>query len=439
LQFDCDRLARFEKNDARSGNPRPADCPAAIATGLLAAKQESGLPELLAVASAPVIDPRTGRLIDQDGFDQASGLLMLLSDSSAWPGIAEKPTKPQVEQALAELWKPFEQFPFCGPVDRGVFLSALLSDLVRALLPTCPAYALDAPTAGSGKSLLALCLSIIAGARTPAVLPAASDQEELRKRLLALLRQGGPCAVLDNLQGPLDSPALCALLTAETYQDRLLGSTQILTVPTRSLFIITGNNVLLRGDLCRRVLTARLDPQTETPWKRRFDLDPADYCRERRLALVAAGLTVLRAGLQNAPDLADRTASFEAWSDSLRKTVCWLGTEGLFDCADPVLSIDLAFEQDPETTKLAALLAAWLGEFGTEPRRVADAISRAEQDYTGDLAEALAEITGDQRFNPRLLGRWIERNRGRLVGGLKFELFGSLNRAKTWRVVEQAR
>jgi len=368
--------------------------------------------------------------------------MLVLDDPTRWPGIPAKPNIHDVENACKTLWKPFKDFPFDGPISRGVMLAALLTACVRPMLPTAPGSCLTAPTAGSGKTLIAKCLSLLSG-DTPAMLPDAGDQEEARKRILSLLRENRRVIVWDNVTGFLDSSALCAMLTAEDFTDRVLGVSQTVTVSTRTLFLITGNNIQLRGDLCRRVLTARIDPKSETPWKRCFDLNPAEYCRTHRLELVAAALTILRSGLIHGKALPDRTASFEIWSDSVRCAVCFIANQApVIDVADPVDSIDTAYALDPETGKLAALMAAWWELFQDAPVTVADVKRKSEE--TGgmhnsivhsDLHAAADEIAGDTRgINPRRMGRWLEKNRDRIVDGMRFSLAGEKRHAKQWRL-----
>jgi len=437
ILYDLDCVIRWEKYDGRSEMVVPCDCKPNIATGVLAAKGTWGLPELTGVATAPMLDPKTGRLIEIDGFDKKTGLLLIMGDMRTWPGVPEKPNADQVKTALDILWRPFSQFPFDNAVSRGVMLSSLLSLMIRPLLPTAPAHAYDAPVAGSGKTLLAKCLAALSG-ETAAILPYVSKNEEMRKRLLPVLRQNKRVVILDNVVGQLDSPALCGALTAEDYMDRVLGLSETLEVPTRMMVIITGNNIALRGDLCRRVLMCRIDPGMETPWKRRFDIDPAEHCRNHRLEIVAAVLTVLRAGIQEEPSLPDRTASFELWSDTVRRAVVWAGRRNFMEVDDPVKSIDTSYDLDPETQKLGKLLCGWY-EYFNDARLTVGEVIRAVEDKKGkeaaDIYDVLDEIAGERgEINPRRLGRWIERYRDRVAEGLFFGQAGERKRAIVWRV-----
>ena len=430
IAFDLDMLGRWQKFNKRDKTLEAVDCPAHIATGLMAHQTCWTMPFLDSVATAPIMDPRTGRLIDRDGYDPGSRLLLILNDLEEWPGVLEKPTRDDLDNALATLWEPFKAFPFVGPIDRAVMLTATLTAVIRPLLPTSPAFAFDAPTAGSGKSLLAKCLSHLAGEEVPGIFPSASEEDEIRKRLLAALRMNKRVLVIDNVETELKSAALCGLLTSEVYSDRILKESEILTVPSRILVLITGNNIALRGDLCRRVLTARIDPEIEQPWTRRFNLDPAAYCQEHRLEFVAAALTILRGGLQNGADLPDRTASFELWSDSVRRAVVYAGSLNVIEMADPIESINTALSSDTDTIQLKTLLGAWFEEWGATSITVAElvrtALKKVDDDKDDDaLLSILKELANTKNgiSNDRL-GKWLGRNRERVVGGLKLMTSG---------------
>ena len=391
------------------------DWNAKYAKGIIASTESlDTLPELLGIATAPILDPNTGRLIDADGFDEQTGLLLVLNDMSMWPGIPDEPTIQDLEAAVIILWKAFGDFPFDGPVSRGVWLNALLTTCVRPLLPFAPGYCVDAPTAGSGKTLLAKCACKIAD-DMPGLMSDSGDNNEMRKALLSLLRENRRVTVLDNVVGIFDSPAVCAMLTTEDFADRLLGVSQILTLPTRTLFMLTGNNVTLKGDICRRILTCRIDTETLEPWKRSFELDPVMHCRDNRLPMIAAALTIIRAGMQSGPSMPDRTASFELWSDTTRRAVCHVrDVVEYLDVSDPVEAIDGAYKSDPETQKLSALCAAWWAKFEDIPKKVSEVIKMGNT-YS-ELTAPLDEIAGEQgKVNARRLGRWIEKNRGKIV------------------------
>ncbi len=422
------RLCRFEKHDKRAKVWESVDCPARLATSICAMAGEWNLPILRAVVSAPFI-LATGRVVEADGYDAESGLYLDFTGAEYWEPIPTHPTLDQIKDAARELWRPFAKFPFTGPVDRGVFMAAILTAIQRPILPTAPGFTVDAPAAGSGKSLLAKCLSILAGVPTPEAMPPIKqgDDSEVRKRLFAACRAGARVILFDNATGQVESPALCAFMTAEVFSDRILGASEIGAAPTTAMVLFTGNNISMVGDLNRRMLRARIDAEIEAPHRRKFDLNPSAYVQEHRLKMVRAGLIVLRGYLHASAAPTDSMASFEMWSDLIRGAVVWLGRQldkgGEPYYGDPAASIDDTYDQDPERTRLGALLAAWNDAFGSRAMTIREASREADmrKEINPDFFDALDEISGGRgNINGKTVRWYLERMAGRIVNDLRF-------------------
>jgi hypothetical protein len=438
LGFYLDGLVKFFKHDTRAKKMRPTDCPKEYVSGFAClARQRAALPELKGVINHPILDPETGRVIACDGFDRGTGLLIRL-DGTEWPSIPEKSTKDLCFKASQEIFRPFMKMPFAEGVDLGVLISTILTAIIRPLLPTAPGTLFTAPAAGTGKTLSALSISALAGVTYPSVFPfdeGSGNDSEMRKRLLSIFRKGIRVCLFDNVTGTFESSSFCAALTSPIYEDRLLSANITISAPTNTLFLITGNNIRLKGDACRRVLSCRLDARHETPWKRVFDFDPVENVIQHRAELVTNALTLLKGAMQSGYSLPDSTGSFKQWNDTARKTVCWMRDEGFLQCDDPIKSIDEAFENDPETAKLRAFLAAWTDAL-IGVASVADVVNLARDGCHQELFDACFEIAGEGRdiINTRRLGRWIERQRGRIIDGLHFEIASRASGQIQWTV-----
>ncbi len=432
LQWYLAGVARFEQWDGRAKTMKTVDCPLSLARSICALSGNWNLPTLEGVLTAPSMTA-TGRMIQEDGFDAGTGLYLHFPANDKWWTIPEHPDPQTVKRALAYLWKPFEGFPFVSPVDRGGFLAALLTALVRPLLPTAPGFLISAPVAGSGKTLLALCVAALTGV-TAGVSSAGRDEDELEKRLLTELRFFSRCIIFDNLARPLESESLCAFLSTPHYSGRLLGSNSQISGRPVAVVILTGNNPTIIGDLNRRLIRITIDPACERPFDRRFDLDPLSFVQEHRLDLVCAGLTILKAALVSGfRHDGGKLASFECWSDLIRNTVCWIAENGWLEIADPAASFDLSFDVDPETTRLKSLIFEWKRVFGKRGGTVAEAIRRAKDDSA--FFDILNEISGERdRIPPRRLGNWIARHEGRIVDGSRFARCGEYNKTILWIV-----
>ena len=444
LNDNIDRTCDFYRLKSIGGElvEVPQDGPPMASCAIMAKHGERSLPHLEAVITAPTLR-RDGSVLDEPGHDAASGLLYLGDADKT--RVPDAPSEADALQALKRLWEPIALFPFVGPEDRGVALSAMLTAVLRGSLPTASGIAFDAPSAGSGKTLLATVIGILATGTAPSISSPAGNEEEMRKRLFASLREGARVILWDNLREPMGGASIDSFLTAPTYKDRILGVSETASLPNRALFICTGNNIRLLGDTCRRILLARIDPKSETPFAREFGFDPAAMVSRQRHQFVVDALTIIRAHITaGSPRLGKgRTASFELWDDLVRQPVIWVATlahaaGGFPEYSDPLAVVTRQFEDDPETQKLGAFASAWYASFGSLPTTVAKAISTTHLG-SGLLNDALDEIAGQSgHVNARILGRWIEKNRGRPHKGFRIDRGTVRDGRQTWMVCKEA-
>jgi hypothetical protein len=441
-----DRVANYYTVKSGESEERAANAPEFVARRILAKQGERGLPKLDAVITAPTLRSDGSLLVDP-GYDAGSRLL-LSADTPDLPYIPPAPTQDQAAHALGQLWNPFRLFPLVNEVDRGVILAAILTATVRASLPTAPGFGINAPQAGSGKTLLAQAIGALQlGYRPPIFPPTGNSDDEARKRLFAALREDASVVLWDNVRDPLGNAAIDAFLTAPMFKDRVLGGSETPALPNRALFLTTGNNLRLVGDTCRRVLVARIDAGSEKPYAREFDFCPLETVLSRRQELVGAALTLMRAYIAAGRSRrgAGRSASFETWDDLVRQTVCWIATwDERF--GDPLKATERAYEEDPDTTSLRNLLRAWHDVYGTTPVTVEQlaqtdhfqrGLSEDQQAARDDLMDALKVVAGDNyRVNNRILGKWIAKHKERRVDGLRIVQHSNPNtksrKSKSW-------
>jgi hypothetical protein len=439
LQLYLTSLCQFEKYDKRNDAWKRIDCPKDLGRTILSMAGIWNLSALKGVLTAPTITP-DGRIVDIDGYDDKTGMYLDLGDFSSWKSIPDDPSETMVREALQTLWHPFKDFPFESNCDRSCALAACLTIPVRPLLPTAPGICINSPVAGTGKTLMARAFAQLSGTDGE-VLPNTDTDEEMRKRLLSFARMGSPIMIFDNISGAFASDSLCAYLTCEYLTDRVLGASTIVSGRTNSTVILTGNNPSIVGDLNRRLLKIRINPNCEKPFLRTFKIDPASYVRENRFELVRAALIVLRAAVRSGfKHDRGRLASFEIWSDFVRNAVIWVSQNDWMNITDPVGSIEQSYVVDNETRRLGTLLTTWHEEFGARGGTVSEAIKNAkryEKNDSGnfDLFSVLDDIAGERGvLNPRRLGNWIERHEGRIVAGRRFVRNGISHHATVWVV-----
>lgn len=423
------RAAKWERWDSRSEDWRAANCPDQVAATLLARDGRWRLPRLLGAISAPTLRP-DGSVLQAPGYDVDTAMIYDPCGVE-YPPISDYPTRDHGERALQVLRDAFRTFPFEAAVDEAVVLAMVLTALVRRSLPSAPLGAITAPVMASGKSLVADLISVIAtGVVAPAMQYPEKD-EEAQKTALAVLAAGEPVVLIDNIERPLQGDWLCSMLTNEEYTGRMLGVTQMIKVPTSTLWLATGNQLVIAGDLRTRSLLCRLDPRMERPETREFSVDIRQWMTTHRPRIVAAGLTVMRSFIARGAGFdAPVWGRFERWSQTVRAPLMWLG------CADPVASLQSLEQDDPQRMELLQVITAWRKAMGSRDATVTDAITEAGYPGNEAFREALLTVAQDRggSISSRRLGHWLKRYKDRRIGGLMFSRTGERDHVATWRV-----
>lgn len=420
----------FLRFDARKQEYTPCDSPSELATRYLHNRGAWQEPELSGLLKGPIF--RTdGTLLDIPGFDHKTGLLLMPPNVEQFYTVPRNPTERELFLAFRTLWEPFEHFPFVGADDSAGALAAMLTAIQRPVLPTAPAFGFNAHVPGSGKSYLAKAISWLSG-NEPSEMPWSNEPEEQRKRLTAALLAGRSSVLIDNLNGTLDSDTFCSILTGESYEDRKLGVSENVNLSTRSLFLVTGNNLSVTEDLCRRVIVSTIDHGTERPSRLSFPFNPVARVREHWLKYRTAGLTILSAYIAaGSPQIStDSVGSFEEWDRTIRQAVLWLSKqefaliyEGVPELGDPVNLLEQSYENDPELERLEEYLSSWYKAYTDQEKTIADVMRDAAglnlDGTNSSIREALLiDISGGNKPNSRAIAAFMRRNKGRPVNGL---------------------
>ena len=441
------RYAIWGRYNERKKEVVRIDPPIAVAATLLARVGDWTFPTVTGVISTPTMRP-DGSLLLQQGYDEATGLLLV--EPPPMPEMPDQPTRPDAEAALKLIEGLLVNFPFVDDVARAVALSAIITPIVRGAFPVTPMHASRASTAGSGKSFLLDTVSVIAIGQLMPVMSTGASEEETEKRLGAALLAGQPLISIDNISGELGGDALCQIVERPVVDIRVLGRSERVRIEARGTSTFaTGNNFVVLGDMCRRVITVNLDPAMESPELRQFDFDPIEMILRDRGAYIAAALTICRAYVvAGRPNKAPRLASFEGWSDTVRSALIWLGR------ADVVKSMESSKAEDPERVELSEMMDAWsrvIG-FGYENRiRLSDVIVRGtamvrpdgdklssleptHPDFYGALEAIAYRDTGKRGQKPdaRTLGVWLRRFNGRVINGKRFMNKAHEKRGAEW-------
>lgn len=427
LRDKLSAAAIWEKYNAREKKMVRMSPPHEVATTILSREGEWGFLTVTGIISTPTMRP-DGTILDQPGYDEVTRLLLV--EPPPMPPIPAAPTRDDAVTSLTQLKDLLTEFPLVDDVSRSAALSALITPVVRGAFPVAPMHGIRAPVPGAGKSYLLDCAAAIATGQLMPVMAAGRTEEETEKRLGAAILTGQPLISIDNISLELRGDALCQIIERPVVEIRILGKSERVRVEARGTCVYcTGNNLVIVGDLCRRVLTTVLDPQMERPELREFTGSPVARILANRGAYVAAALTVCRAYIvAGRPNKAKPLASFEGWSDAVRSALMWLGE------ADPVESIETARRDDPERIELDELLTAWAETLGVGKRyrfTLAEVIkiigerTPAATEFKLDWPRLHAAIQavaarGREPADAKSLGAWMRSRKGRIVGNRRF-------------------
>ena len=371
-----------------------------------------------------------GCLVHRSGYDERTGIYSDFDETEYDLGSATRDT---AERELAYLKWLLREFEFGSDADRSAALAAILTAAVRPSLPLAPAFNINAPRSGGGKSFLAELIALAAGPAVPYSVSYPTTEEEATKLLLAVLLEKPAVILFDDMQartgwkslGPINK-----VLTNATITERVLGKSKSGTARTNVLFLGTGNNVEPGQDLRRRVVSIRLAPRSETPTLRSFSFNPVDHIRKQRSAIVQAALTIIEAYRLSGQPTTDvpSIGSYEDWSLFCRHPLIWLGEP------DPATSLIEQVQQDTDQDVLSALLKLWVRLFDDDAMMVREVVTEALRNAPlRDILDEVGVIDGSI-INQKRLGWYLRNNRGRWAGGLRI-IEGPKTQRNTWRVV----
>ena len=398
--------------------PHPRTC------ATILGRRDWPLPRLRGIVTSPVIRP-DGSLLSAPGYDDDTGLY--LHPHAKLRRLSEQVTAERVAAAKdVVLGQMLADFPWQAESDRAHFLGALLTPILRHYFhgPT-PMFIITATDKGSGKTLLkdifGYCYSISST-------PWSSSEEELRKSITAQLHtKGQPVVVFDNLPNGyvIKSGTISALLTSEYWGDRVLGSTETVTMPNDRVWIMTGNALQTGGDNARRAVWVRLMPDCPDPDQRdQFTVgDLRPWMRRNASTVVAALVTMVRGWLTlgGGQSATVRMGDYSEWAGMVGGVLEYLGIGGWMVGRTKENS-----DRDAEIREWGDFLAAWWAKFGD--RKVTSGNVLEDLDaYVPQGGNGL--VTGKQ------LGRWLGARNGRYFG--EFRLLGtpdSHTHQTLWRV-----
>jgi len=249
------------------GEVIPRDPPLKVARDVLALGNWP-LPPIEGIVEAPIL--RTdGSIVTEQGYDTPTCLYYFPAPGFEMDPVPESPTDGDVEKARKMLLEVLQDFPFKEDGSLTNMIGLLITPIVRPIIKGCiPLALINAPQAGTGKTMLGHVIAQIASGHDASLLPYSVDSEEMRKKITSALLAGANVIVMDNITTELDSEVVASALTTSEWGDRLLGRNKLLRLPQRAVWIANGNNLKIGSDLPRRCFAINLDAEMSQPWKR---------------------------------------------------------------------------------------------------------------------------------------------------------------------------
>jgi putative DNA primase/helicase len=390
------------------------------------AMPEIPLPVLERIVEAPVYGP-DGTVETRPGYHAGSRTYYAGSEVELQP-VSVDPSITEVARAVDIIGELLNDFPFSSKADRLIGVSAMLGPFARGLiLGSTPLHLFEAPTPGTGKGLLADVVAIPSTGRRAATITEARNEEEWRKRITAMLRNGRAITLIDNIQARLESPALSAAITSPMWTDRLLGGNDIVSYPVRTIWIATGNNPALSREIARRTVRCRMDAGVDHPESRTGFLHALpDWAQDHRADIAWACLTLIQNWI---------AAGRPPWSGTpLGPLESWCRTMGgIFDTARMPGFLenleDFRETSDEESAMWSAFLQRWVETY-------------AEREVTGpelfEIARDGLDLgTGTTRAQQTTLGRFLAQQRDRWYGDLRIQRRGMSAGRRRWALTKR--
>ncbi|MGA0894400.1 MAG: bifunctional DNA primase/polymerase [Ilumatobacteraceae bacterium] len=405
---------RVNKDGVHTSTTPPND----VATAITVSGAWAGMPALAGVVELPVLRPN-GTFHTDHGYDPATRLYHW-HVGTAYPPISDAPTPADLAAAVALVDEALCDFPWDTAADRANAWALLLTPLVRAIVGQVPMALVDAPEPGTGKGLLVKVSAIITIGRAAALMAWPSGDEELEKKVTAALMAGHTMLIFDNVEGMIRSPALAAVLTADTWQGRVLGRSEMVTVPNRATWAATGNNIDVGGDLARRCYRIRLDARQAQPWLRTGfkHTDLEQWVTTNRSALLHALCTIIQSWWTSGRPMATDLPAMGGYSQWVRTIGGILNHAGIGHFLGNLA--DFHASADREASSWEAFLNAWHDQIGDRPVSVGDLVAVMRDVYTGDqlvgsLPDELSGEWGKSTFTQRF-GYALRKRTGRHYG-----------------------
>jgi len=394
----------------REGAPMIRDLPDSdIVRAVYESIEPEDLPAQPSILHAPTIGA-DGALLDRDGYYPDHDALVDLGDLKI-PPVPSKPTAAQVATARTVLEAVVSDFPFDdgdeggktgnSPASHANALAMIMTPFVRRLFDgPSPVFGVVAPSAGSGKTLLATVPQVLADGRASVTTANPSSEAEWDKQIGAICQAAGRFVFIDNAEA-MSAQALLRTTTSRVVGARLLGQSRMIERPNDLQWIYTGVNTRLSSEMVRRVVAVNLNTRTAENGEREYSHPDFDgWLLANRGEIIAAILTLARAWIAKGSKPCEvNLPSFNSWAATLGGILKTAGVEGF-------LKNKRAPRADREGAEIIEFIAAWWGI-----KSITDVDDRTAFDLAEGIESTMVKGFGSER-RPNFLAK-LDGLRGR--------------------------
>lgn len=393
--------------------PEEVTPPKDVLSAVLSGAEWMEMPAFAGIIGTPVLR-HDWSLLQEPGYDRASALY--LSPTVRIERVPERPDPVMVKEALTFILDTLlGDFEWEDTASKANFVALLVTPFLRRPLKALVPFGLiSASTAGSGKSLLSALIGLLVGQQT---VPWPVDNEaELKKTITSTFATKASGAVtFDNLpEGEvIESATMANLLTAPVWTDRLLGKSATGSWTNDRLWMATGNNLQVGGDMASRTVYVKLKPKAPHPEQRTdfqipdlqgwiMNPDNRAHLLRHILVLVADWVAAGTPRDMSVPPM----RQFSPWAQGVGGFLRHHGIDGFLG------NIDAIRKADEGDRKWGTFLATWLDKLGSgwvKPSDLLDSATGEDKQGSGPWwnGDFISDVKGRYPRYPQTLGTML--------------------------------
>lgn len=376
------------------------------------------LPGLVGIVETPVFTSK-GTLLSKPGYDPISRLWFRPGAAMDKIAVPSNPSPGEIAAARSLILDDLlVDFPFDSQAGRANAVATLLLYFARQMIAgSTPLHISDAPANRTGKTLIFDLICTVWTGRRASTTAECHGDEEWNKTLTSLLISASPYIFIDNINYAVSSGAFASILTTDRHKGRVLGSNRTVDLPVRAIFLGSGNNPKLSGELARRVVKFRLDAGVENPELRPVESfkhpDIRGWTADHRKALVQACLTLVQAWVAaGRPPGKYTLGGYERYVQTMGGILDVAGIPGFLGS----LAADIA-DMNTSDAGWSAIIYYWQALHKGEPFSAADLMPLVE---SHNLLTSVIDGKTD-RARATQLGNALGRVAGRIFNGVKID------------------